>query len=490
MLLVLSAVPVHESDAAELTAAESSSLSSWQHLDGMDEFNHPRQRRALILAALQRRSVTASTNNSNGDDGGAGNNNNNGIVFQCPTTAATAVVSHSRSGNHHHHHHTADDDDNNSNTTSILHSVYSLVHSEGLLEFLRTAWTKWEALGEGGRDPIGCLLPSAASTTTTTPNKTTTTTTTIPCLIPANMPLARLSQQQPQRPSKHVIGQMGYYCNDTCTPIFAELRHELESDAIVTQMAIDGVLKNIPKQQQQQPPEEITSTTIYLLPNHPGHHACKDSFGGYCYLNHVAAIAKTISATDAKNDRVAILDVDYHCGNGTASIFYDDPLILVVSIHCDPDCDYPFHTGYSDDTGSSSSAAEHTTLHLPLPPGTGWDTGYRQALARALPVVTQFQPCAVVISLGLDTYEQDPCAIRRAGFALQGPDYTALGHLLAQHIPHNVPTIFVQEGGYRMDTIGEAATNVVYTFSQHRSCGSGGGGTNECNEMHTDQLAD
>ena len=80
--------------------------------------------------------------------------------------------------------------------------------------------------------------------------------------------------------------------------------------------------------------EASVETTVYAMVTHPGHHAAADSFGGYCYVNHVAAMAKLIVTSQGK--KVAILDVDYHVGNGTASIFYHDPSVLVVSIHCDP----------------------------------------------------------------------------------------------------------------------------------------------------------
>jgi acetoin utilization deacetylase AcuC-like enzyme len=424
MLFVFSAVP--PADNTESSSSLVQQQEQEQRLDALDAFNHPRKRRALILAALQRAAAAAADTNSDSAD----------MRVECPTSVIEDA--------------------------EILRTVYSCVHSEGLLQFLETAWKQWEALGDAGRDPIGCLLPSAEAAASTT----------LPSLIPANMPLARVGAAN-QRPSQHVIGQVGYYCNDTCTPIFAELLSELQSDAVLVHAVVQRVLLRAAEATTtlQRQPSTTTSPVYYILPHHPGHHAATDCFGGYCYCNHAAAIAKQLvssssSSSDAVAARVAVLDVDYHCGNGTAAIFDADPNVLVVSVHCDPDYDYPFHVGFADDTGTAAG----TTLHLPLPPGTGWDTGYRAALETGLQAIARFVPLtAVVVSLGLDTYDQDPCAIRRAGFRLQGDDYKQMGQLLAENIAADIPVVFVQEGGYRMDKIGEAAANVVLTCSRLRT---------------------
>ena len=212
-------------------------------------------------------------------------------------------------------------------------------------------------------------------------------------------------------------------------------------------------------------------SVYYIIPNHPGHHTAYDCFGGYCYVNHIAALAKNIvKSSSLSTKKVVILDVDYHCGNGTAAIFQqqEDENILVISIHCDPDYDYPFHIGFHDDSTSR-------VIHLPLPPGTGWDSGYRLALLQAMRYIRDFHPTTLLVSLGMDTFENDPCTIRRAGFTLQLDDYIQMGSLLATEISESSSssssslhqTIFVQEGGYRMDVIGDAARNVVLSYAQH-----------------------
>lgn len=151
---------------------------------------------------------------------------------------------------------------------------------------------------------------------------------------------------------------------------------------------------------------------------------------------------------------------DYHCGNGTASIFYDDPTVFVVSLHCDPDWDYPFHSGFADQTGANDGIG--LTLHLPLPPGTEWDV-YGPALEKALDRILDFGAQALVVSLGLDTHEGDEVSVRRAGFRLRGSDYLEMGQTMGRMI-RDMPTVFIQEGGYKMDVVGEVAADVVVGF--------------------------
>ena len=135
-----------------------------------------------------------------------------------------------------------------------------------------------------------------------------------------------------------------------------------------------------------------------------------------------------------------------------------------MSLHCDPDFDYPFHSGFTDQVGVG--AGEGTTLHLPMPPKTQWKE-YQESLERGLRRIEEFGAEAVVISMGLDTHEGDPCTIRRAGFGLRGRDYWEKGQMMARNLK-GLPLVIIQEGGYRMDTIGEAASNVVLGFHDER----------------------
>ena len=157
--------------------------------------------------------------------------------------------------------------------------------------------------------------------------------------------------------------------------------------------------------------QDAAATVSYIVLTHPGHHALT-CFGGACYVNHAAGLAQnvvslssptagtatagTTTATHKGDTRVAVLDVDYHCGSGTASIFFASHQVLVVSLHCDPDHDYPFHMGFADQTGSAT--AGQTTLHLPMPPGTTWDNGYRTNLERGFDAVVEFDLAVVIVS--------------------------------------------------------------------------------------------
>ena len=307
-------------------------------------------------------------------------------------------------------------------------SLYRKVHSEGLMNFLETCWSIWADFGADGRDLAGCMKTLSHQP--------------VPPLVFTNVALPR---SKTARPSKHPMGQIGYYCTDICTPLFHGLMEELRKDAGTIQEAVSRV----------QP-----DTAVYAITTHPGHHAATDAFGGYCYVNHAALAARLLQET-RRFDRVAVLDVDYHAGNGTAEIFEKDPSVLAVSIHCDPDYDYPFHSGFADEIGLDEG--EGTTLNIPLAPGATWETTYQPALLQALSTIERFNPEALVISLGLDTYNEDPCAIRRAGFQLEGEDYCQLGETIAKLT--DVPTVIIQEGGYRMDRIAVAASDVVTSFA-------------------------
>jgi acetoin utilization deacetylase AcuC-like enzyme len=406
-LLVLSPVDVKDDDWKNITAKQ-------ELLDGMDSFNHPRIRRIHILEALrQKASVAVPT-----------------IAFECVSSKETH------------------------DAAAQLDAVYSRVHSTGLVQFLSTAWDRWESYGSEGQDPSGCL-----SSLTTTP-----TVFVAPPAVPVNMPLQRELFTQ-QRPSKHVSGQMGYYCTDSVTPIFDGLLKELANDAALVQQAtaaLAGAISDDDDANNSTSSAEAVAT-VFILPTHPGHHSTLDCFGGYCYLNHAAATARLLQ--QQQHERVAVLDVDYHCGNGTASTFYNDPTVLVVSLHCDPDFEYPFHSGFADETGSGEGVG--ATMHLPLPPGTAWNE-YEVALLQGLHAISDFRATAVIVSLGLDTYNKDPCAIRRAGFCLQGDDYKEMGRVIGKALPKSVPIVFVQEGGYRMVEVGKAAADVVVTCAMER----------------------
>jgi acetoin utilization deacetylase AcuC-like enzyme len=174
----------------------------------------------------------------------------------------------------------------------------------------------------------------------------------------------------------------------------------------------------------------------------PGHHAGADYLGGYCYLNNAAIAAR--AAADALGGRIAILDVDYHHGNGTQDIFYADDGVFFASIHADPATDYPYYWGHADEAGEGAGAGFN--LNLPLPRGTGREP-YLAALDRALGAVAAFAPGLLVVSFGADTFEGDPIS----HFAIRTDDYPVIAERIAAL---GLPTLVVMEGGYAVDALG------------------------------------
>ncbi len=184
----------------------------------------------------------------------------------------------------------------------------------------------------------------------------------------------------------------------------------------------------------------------FALCRPPGHHAGADYCGGYCHLN-VAAIAAQ-AARDAGVERVAILDIDYHHGNGTQDIFWTRGDVFYASLHADPASDYPFYWGHADETGEGEGRG--ATLNLPLPHGTTREA-FRAAQATALDAIAAFDPGLLVVSFGADTWEGDPIS----RFALTTADYPVLAADIAAR---GWPTVIVMEGGYAVDALG---TNVA-----------------------------
>jgi acetoin utilization deacetylase AcuC-like enzyme len=184
----------------------------------------------------------------------------------------------------------------------------------------------------------------------------------------------------------------------------------------------------------------------------PGHHAGTDFFGGYCFLNNAALAAQALR--DAGAQRVAVLDVDYHHGNGTQSIFYARSDVLTVSIHGDPTTEYPFFLGHADELGRD--AGEGFNVNIPLACGTDFE-GWSLALRQALDTVRRYGADALVVALGVDTFEGDPIS----RFRLRSADYLRVGAALARA---GLPTVFVMEGGYAVAELGTNVVNVLQGF--------------------------
>lgn len=267
------------------------------------------------------------------------------------------------------------------------------VHSEAYLAFLWSAHNDWRAAGRDG-DASAYAWPVVRR---------------------RPLDLARID------------ARLGAYSFDASSPIAAGTWEGAYWSAQTALSALDAVLGG--------------DRAAFALCRPPGHHAGADYLGGYCYLNNAAIAAE---AAVAAGRRVAILDIDYHHGNGTQDIFYARGDVLFVSIHADPVMDYPYFWGHADERGEGEG--EGATLNLPLPRGTGLGA-YLPALDTALARIAGFAPDLLVISYGADTFAGDPIA----HFRLETPDYRAIARRIAAL---KLPALVVMEGGYALDALG------------------------------------
>jgi acetoin utilization deacetylase AcuC-like enzyme len=200
------------------------------------------------------------------------------------------------------------------------------------------------------------------------------------------------------------------------------------------------------------------ASAAYALCRPPGHHAGPDLCGGYCFLNN-AAIAAEYLRRRCAGRCVAILDIDFHHGNGTQHIFEARDDVLFVSLHADPAEHYPYFSGYADEIGRD--AGRGWTHNLVLPAGTD-DASYLAALDAALALIGARMPAALIVSLGVDTAADDPVAAMGASFALSAAAFHPIGARIATL---GLPTVFVQEGGYAVDALGRNVAAVLTGFA-------------------------
>jgi len=182
------------------------------------------------------------------------------------------------------------------------------------------------------------------------------------------------------------------------------------------------------------------SDQLYALCRPPGHHAEHSSMQGYCYFNNAALAATAL----AEHGRVAILDIDYHHGNGTQGFFYDRSDVLYVSLHADPTEAYPYKSGFADETGEGEG--EGFTRNFPLPKNTTPEL-YLTTLQQACATINEYAPDYLIISLGFDTYKGDPIA----GLGIDEDDYVHIGEMLRNNLDY--PMLIIQEGGYTVDKL-------------------------------------
>lgn len=283
-----------------------------------------------------------------------------------------------------------------------LDPIYQ-VHDKDYVDFLASAWTEWLA--------------------TDAKDKST--------LLPATFALRR----HPQKPTS-LLGRAGYYMMDLSACIVEGTNAAALASANCALSAAEAIAEG----------ERAT----FALCRPPGHHAGKDYAGGYCFINNASVAANWLSA----KGKVALLDIDYHCGNGTQDIFYDRADVLTISIHADPHFEYPYYAGYANETGAGAGLGYHK--NFPLAKGTD-DARYLSALEEALDLIRSFAPNYLVVSAGMDIYADDPLGTIKV--TTEG-----IGQIGKRVATLDLPTVIVMEGGYNNEMLGRNLVKFLSAF--------------------------
>ena len=285
---------------------------------------------------------------------------------------------------------------------SVDRELLGRVHTPAYIEFLETAWDRWVAAGHEAPAAMGFMWPTGGFR---------------------------------DREPSDIVGLFGRHSFSADTSIVPGTWDAVSSSAAIAMTAADRTIDD--------------GVTAFGLCRPPGHHAGRDRFGGYCFINNAAVAAQRLR--DRGFGRVGVLDVDYHHGNGTQEIFEDRSDVVFVSIHADPVEEFPWFAGFADECGTGEG--EGANLNLPLPRGatrSAWFDALDMAVKRLGDVD------ALVVSLGVDTFEGDPLGT----FSLTTDDY---GRMATEIAALGVPTVLVQEGGYESDDLGRN----VATFLAH-----------------------
>lgn len=280
------------------------------------------------------------------------------------------------------------------------------IHDREFVSFLQTAWAEWQTTGYKGE------------------------------AIPTCWPARRMAQKIPD----FIEGKLGYYALSAETSLSEGTWEAAYASAQVALTGADRIQNG--------------ARAAFSLCRPPGHHAALDMYGGFCFLNNAAIAAQSL--LDSGAGRVAILDVDFHHGNGTQDIFYTRDDVLFISLHGDPMDTFPHFLGHADERGAG--AGEGFNINYPMPSETPFSV-WREALAEGCRKIGAFGPDALIVSLGVDTFENDPISffkLKSDDFTTYGTDIGALG----------LPTHFVMEGGYDVEEIGVNTVNVLQGFNQ------------------------
>jgi acetoin utilization deacetylase AcuC-like enzyme len=298
------------------------------------------------------------------------------------------------------------------------------VHDPGLVRFLEEAWSEL-VRQEGERRAV---------TPDTWPN---------PAMLEGMSAEAIRAIEVPTA----ISGRAGWYGLDSSTPLVAGTFVAARGAVDVALTATDLVLGGQP--------------AVYGLCRPPGHHAARALYAGYCFFNNAAIAAEALAR--ATGEPVGILDVDFHHGNGTQQLFWRRKDVRYVSIHADPDRQYPYFLGRAGEIGEGPGQGENR--NLPLPRGVD-DAAYLEALDQALETLLEVASPFIVVSLGFDTFTLDPLG----DFALTGPGYHEMGRRVAAT---GRRLVILQEGGYHRPTLGENARAWLRGAAGHAYDGPG-----------------
>jgi acetoin utilization deacetylase AcuC-like enzyme len=285
------------------------------------------------------------------------------------------------------------------------------VHTPELLDFLQGAARRW------GQGPYADLVGQDR-------------------VVPYLFPTPAMTAGLPTRRATAVHADAGRFCYDTMTLVGP-------GTWAAARAAVDCALGAV---HLLGPGERV----VYALCRPPGHHATPGGYGGSCYLNNAAVAAEALRRSGV--ERVGIVDLDAHHGNGTSAIFYDRADVLYGSVHIDPAAGwFPHVVGYADETGSGRGAGAN--LNLPLPEGAP-DGPWVEAVRRLAAWVTEEGCTALVVSLGVDAAAQDP----ESPLEVTGAGYRDAGSVLGAT---GLPAVVVQEGGYHLPSLGDLVASYL-----------------------------
>ncbi len=293
--------------------------------------------------------------------------------------------------------------------------VLGAVHDPALLEHLATVYERWTESGipaEVGQDRV----------------------------VPYVFPTAAMLGGLPMTQATAVHGLAGAFCYDTMTLVGPGTWPAARAAADCALTAVDRVATG--------------ASAVYALSRPPGHHVTASAYGGSCYLNNAAVAAEALRR--AGHERVSVVDVDAHHGNGTSAIFYDRGDVLYGSVHVDPAAGwFPHYVGHAGERGTGEGVGAN--LNIPLAPGSG-DAVFLDGVAALADAVSGHGSTAVVVSLGVDAAADDPespLEVTRDGYRQAGERLASLG----------LPTVLVQEGGYHLPSLGGLVTAFLSAYA-------------------------